>query len=88
MSQGVCVLAEESNRILNRPLCSLWNEYVHPVALNTDSELKKILCGTALYSVFYWHCNTLPCSTNNLVCPTEVRKALHTLNISGPDLNA
>lgn len=53
VSPGVSVLAEESNRILNRPLCSLWNEYEDPVALITGSERKKIEATRHFLNVIY-----------------------------------
>lgn len=40
--QGASVLAEESHRILARPLCSLWSEFEDPMALITGSERKQI----------------------------------------------
>jgi len=53
VSQGVCVLAEESSRILSRPLCSLWNEYEDPVALITGSERKKIEATRHFLNIIY-----------------------------------
>ena len=53
VSQGVCVLAEESSRILSRPLCCLWNEYEDPVALITGSERKKIEATRHFLNIIY-----------------------------------
>jgi len=53
VSQGVYVLAEESSRILSRPLCSLWNEYEDPVALITGSEWKKIDATRHFLNIIY-----------------------------------
>jgi hypothetical protein len=53
VSQGVSVLAEESCRILSRPLCSLWNEYEDPVALITGSERKKIEATQHFLNIIY-----------------------------------
>jgi hypothetical protein len=53
VSQGVCVLAEESSRILSRLLCSLWNEYEDPVALITGSERKKIEATQHFLNIIY-----------------------------------
>ncbi|XP_021940589.1 protein broad-minded-like isoform X2 [Zootermopsis nevadensis] len=41
VSQGISVLAEESHRILARPLCNLWSEYEDLMALITGSEQKQ-----------------------------------------------
>jgi hypothetical protein len=53
VSQGVSVLAEESCRILTRPLCSLWNEYEDPLALITGSERKKIEATRHFLNIIY-----------------------------------
>lgn len=53
VSQGVSVLAEESSRILSRPLCSLWNEYEDPVALITGSERKKTEATRHFLNIIY-----------------------------------
>jgi hypothetical protein len=52
-SQGVTVLAEESDRILARPLCNLWNEYEDPMALITGSEEKQIEATQHFINIIY-----------------------------------
>jgi len=53
VSQGVSVLAEESHRILARPLCDLWSEYEDPVALITGSERKQTEATRHFMNIIY-----------------------------------
>ncbi|PNF39806.1 hypothetical protein B7P43_G03500 [Cryptotermes secundus] len=51
--QGASVLAEESYRILTRPLCNLWSEFEDPLALMSGSERKQIEATQHFINVIY-----------------------------------